>query len=85
MQYNDNGAILEGEKIESSTIWLRSVVDKDCVNRYFYSFDGIDYKAFGEAYKLRWGGFRGDNIGIFSYNDLGESGWIDVDWFRYGF
>lgn len=85
IQYNDNGKISEGETISASTIWLRSVVNCDAVNTWYYSVDGENYKPFGEAYKLRWGGFRGDNIGIFNYNDLSESGYVDIDWFRYKF
>jgi len=50
-----------------------------------YSVDGINFKPIGETYKLRWGGFRGDNIGIFNYNNLGEAGFVDIDWFRYRF
>jgi len=85
IQYNDNGKITTGEVITSSTIWLRSIVDNQAVNTYYYSVDGINFKPFGENYKLRWGGFRGDNIGIFNYNDLGETGFVDIDWFRYKF
>ena len=85
IQYNDNGKISEGETISASTIWLRSVVDSQSINTYFYSVDGENFKPIGEAYKLRWGGFRGDNIGIFNYNNLGEAGFVDIDWFRYRF
>ncbi len=85
IKYNDNGKISEGETISTSTIWLRSVVDGESVNTYFYSVDGENFKPFGETYKLRWGGFRGDNIGIFNYNNLGEAGFVDIDWFRYRF
>jgi hypothetical protein len=85
IQYNDNGKITEGEVITSSTIWLRSVVDSQSINTFFYSVDCEIFKPFGENYKLRWGGFRGDNIGIFNYNNLGEEGFVDIDWFRYQF
>jgi hypothetical protein len=61
------------------------VVDSQSINTYFYSVDGKIFKPFGENYKLRWGGFRGDNIGIFNYNNLGEAGFVDIDWFRYQF
>lgn len=83
IKFNDNGKITEGEVITSPVIWLRSVVDSQCVNSYFFSTDGENFKALGDPYKLRWGGFRGDNIGIFNYNDLEEVGYVDIDWFRY--
>jgi beta-xylosidase len=85
IHYNDNGKISEGETVSASTIWLRSVVNNQSINTYFYSVDGENFKPFGETYKLRWGGFRGDNIGIFNYNNLGEAGFVDIDWFRYRF
>jgi beta-xylosidase len=85
IQFNDNGKITVGDTILASSIWLRTVVDANHVNKYFFSVDGKNFKPFGEAYKLRWGGFRGDNIGIFNYNNLGETGYIDIDWFRYRF
>ena len=85
IQYNDNGKISEGETFSTPTIWLRSVVNSQSINTYFYSVDGENFKPIGETYKLCWGGFRGDNIGIFNYNNLGEMGFVDIDWFRYRF
>ncbi len=85
LKYNDNGKVTEGEIITSPTIWLRSVVNNEGINSYFYSTDGKLFKPFGEKYTVRWGGFRGDNIGIYNYNDLSESGYVDIDWFRYRF
>ena len=85
IQYNNNGKIIEGETISVSTIWLRSVVDSKGVNQYYYSKDGNLFIQMGNQYKVCWGGYRGDNIGIFNYNDLGESGYVDVDWFHYRF
>jgi hypothetical protein len=32
---------------------------------------------------MNWGNYRGDRIGIFSFNGQSEGGHIDVDWFRY--
>ena len=85
IRYNDNGKITEGEQISVPTIWLRSVVDNQGVNQYYYSIDGKSFKQFGVKYTLCWGGYRGDNIGIFNYNDLGEEGYMDIDWFHYRF
>jgi len=85
IQYNDNGKIEEGEAITSPEIWIRSVIDKDCSNTFFFSTDGVSFSPIGGEYKLKWGNFRGDHIGIYNYNNLGESGLVDVDWFRYQF
>lgn len=83
--YNVNGMITKGDKIDSPSIWLRSVIDDHAVNTYFYSTDGINFKPFGGKYTLRWGGFRGDHIGIYTFNDESESGYVDIDWFHYIF
>jgi beta-xylosidase len=85
IQYNDNGKIEEGETIASPEIWIRSVINKDYINIFFFSTDGVSFSPFGGEYKLKWGNFRGDHIGIYNYNNLGESGFVDVDWFRYQF
>ena len=37
IKYNENGKIENGESITSSNIWIRSVIDKECVNTYFYN------------------------------------------------
>lgn len=34
-------------------------------------------------YQLSWGYYRGDRIAIYCYNDLSESGHVDVDYLHY--
>jgi beta-xylosidase len=85
IKYNDNGKVEDGEMVTSDVIWIRSVIDRDCINSYFYSTDGMMFKPFGGNYPLKWGGFRGDHIGIYNYNNLSDAGFVDVDWFRYRF
>ena len=85
LRYNDNGKTTDGEVIVTSNIWLRSAVDSEGVNTYLFSTDGKSFKSFGGKYKVKWGGYRGDNIGIYNYNNLDESGFVDIDWFRYQF
>jgi Beta-xylosidase len=85
IKYNDNARILEKDVTLFSNIWIRSVINNDGVNSYYYSTDGKLFNYFGKEYKLKWGGFRGDNIGIYTYNNLNDSGFVDVDWFHYKF
>ncbi len=68
--------------IQERTIWLRSTWGLDGVSRFSYSLDGKKYKEVF-AYPLSWGNYRGDRIGIYSYNNFSESGWVDVDYLRY--
>jgi len=50
-----------------------------------YSTNGTDFIPFGEPYQLMWGNYRGDRIGIFTYNDKGEYGYADFDYLRYDY
>ena len=35
------------------------------------------------TYPLSWGYYRGDRIGIYCFNDLDDSGYVDVDWVKF--
>ncbi|MGN6505360.1 MAG: hypothetical protein ACTHM6_07340, partial [Tepidisphaeraceae bacterium] len=48
-----------------------------------YSTDGQTFRPFGDPYPLGWGDYRGDRIGIFSYNNDADAGTVDVDSFTY--
>lgn len=85
LKYESNGNIVEGPWLpnEQNTIWLRTSVNASCVSQFYYSFDGCRFTSLGDEYSLRWGGYRGDNIGIYTFNDKKDEGFIDVDWFHY--
>jgi hypothetical protein len=83
--YNNNGQNKEGVVITSSSIYLKSSWGITGNSQYAFSPDGKVFSTFGEIYKLTWGNYRGDRIGIFSYNSIEENGYIDVDWFHYKF
>jgi len=83
--YDNNGQNKEGEVITSSSIYLRSSWGISGNSQYAFSLDGKVFETFGETYKLTWGNYRGDRIGIFSYNSIEETGYIDVDWFHYNY
>ena len=72
-----------GPALTAGKIWLRSVWGLDGRSQYSYSEDGANFLPFGEPYQLSWGSYRGDRIGIFTYNNQGEAGFVDVDWFHY--
>jgi len=80
---DNNGNEIIYLKINNKTIWLKSTWDYTGLNKYAYSLDGKDFKTLGDSYQFTWGSYRGDRIGIFNYNTLANSGFIDVDWFRY--
>lgn len=69
---------LQGHK--SRMIFLRSEWGLDGVSHYSYSHDGIHFRPADEAdYQLQWGNYRGDRLGMFTYNNLGESGVVTFD------
>jgi beta-xylosidase len=84
--YNhDNKDDIADITVNQKNIWLQSTWDFNAVNSYSYSLDGKTYIPFGGASKLKWGGYRGDRIGIFNYNIKEEQGFVDIDWFRYSY
>ena len=83
LTFNEGGKVTAGEVIASSTVWLRSTWGFDGVSQYAYSVDGKTFTAFGPPYRLTWSYYRGDRLGIYSYNNKGDGGFVDVDWFHY--
>ena len=71
-----------GMEITKKQIWFKSEWDNNGVSRYSYSLDGKKYILFGADYQLKWGAYRGDRVGVFSFNDISDSGYVDVDFFK---
>lgn len=74
-----------GEKIDNSIneIYFKSEWGNDMLTRSYYSVDGITYKQFGEEYQIVKSNYRGGHIGLFCYNNLSDSGYVDFDYFHY--
>lgn len=83
--YSANGKETSGPLVSVKYIWLRSILSPDGETTWAYSFDGRIFTAFGERYKFEWKHYRGDRIGIFTYNNDSDTGSIDVNWFRYDY
>ena len=81
--FNENGKSETVEIERAKNIWLRSVWGLDGVNRFSYSADGKTFTEFGTPYQFTWGDYRGTRVGIFTYNEKSENGYIDVDYFEY--
>jgi beta-xylosidase len=81
---NDAGRLTMGPALSGETIWLRSIWDFAGDSQFAYSTDGENFVPFGNVYRLTWGNYRGDRIGLYSYNDA-DNGYVDVDWFHYSF
>lgn len=64
-------------------IYLRINANFNGTCNFEYSFDNKKYTAFGGTSQLTWAFYRGTRLGIYNYNNLQESGFIEVDWFEY--
>ena len=68
---------------EPMLIWFRSTWGLDGESHYSYSLDGESFKPFGRPYRLEWGNYRGDRIGLYTFNNVQEAGIADFDNFSY--
>jgi beta-xylosidase len=85
LRFRANVRAISGPVIQSNDLWLRSDWDFAGDSQFSYSADGTTFTPFGSPYRLTWGNYRGDRIGIYNYNDKGESGYVDLDSFQYTF
>jgi beta-xylosidase len=79
----DRGTVTPGPKISGDRLWLRSVWGLDGISRFLFSLDGETFTAFGPPYALPWGNYRGDRIGLYTFNADGDSGRVDIDYLHY--
>lgn len=78
IEHNAGGSLTSGPVITQNALWLRTSWDVNGVSRFSYSLDGSSFTAFGGTYQLTWGGYRGDRVGLYTYNPNG-TGHVDVD------
>lgn len=74
---------IQGPEIPGKDLWLRVTISSSGSASWFYSSNGTDFVAFGKNFQCNWGYYRGTRLGIFTSNEGGESGWIDVKHFGY--
>jgi beta-xylosidase len=84
LEFSRDGVFTTGPELSGSALWLRSAWGLDGVSRFAFSTDGETFTPFGDDHPLVWGSYRGDRIGLFSFNETGEAGFVDVDWVCYG-
>ncbi|MEW2118808.1 family 43 glycosylhydrolase [Streptomyces sp. NPDC005474] len=79
---NVNGSLTDGPVITQNAVWLRTSWNVNGVSQFSYSLDGNAFTSFGGTYQLTWAGYRGDRIGLYTYNPNG-TGYVDVDSVQY--
>lgn len=80
--HNAGGTLTLGPEIVQNAVWLRTSWDVSGVSRFSYSLEGSTFTPFGGTYQLTWGGYRGDRLGLYTYNPNG-TGHVDVDSVQY--
>ncbi len=83
LEYNVKGEIVLGDALATDQLWLKSTWGLGGLSQFYYSIDGILYLPFGKPYQLAWGAYRGDRIGIYTYNNESDAGHLDIDYFIY--
>jgi hypothetical protein len=79
---NVGGTLTYGPVITQGAVWLRTTWDVNGVSQFSYSHDRSAFTSFGGTYQLTWGGYRGDRVGLYTYNPNG-TGYVDVDSVQY--
>lgn len=85
LEFEMDGQCVSAEVLpfNQSVLFLRTSMGIADNAGFEYSLDGMTYHRLGSAYPMKAANFRGDMIGMFTYNDLGAGGFVDVDWFHY--
>ncbi|MDP9037884.1 MAG: glycoside hydrolase 43 family protein [Acidobacteriota bacterium] len=76
------GRRIEGPVLKQKQVWLRSAWGFDGVSRFAYSLDGRTFTPLGPEYQLTWGSYRGDRIGLYTWNSS-TTGYADFTQFVY--
>lgn len=64
-------------------IWLRTEISFEGQATYAWSLNGRSFFSFGSEFQLAWGNYRGCRIGLFTYNNNQENGFVDFTDFQY--
>lgn len=79
---SDDKTPIPGPSLTADMVWIKSEWDNDGSSRFSYSIDGVNFIPMNPTYQLSWGNYRGDRVGVFSFNDESDSGFVDIDSFE---
>jgi beta-xylosidase len=85
IELNNDGTNMIGSQLNSATtnVWFKAAIDDLGSSTFYWSMDGKRFTATGGNFKFGWGNYRGTRIGVYSYNNEAENGFVDVDFFHY--
>lgn len=61
-------------KMMKKKVYLRSSWDLSGLCHYSWSLDGCKWTDAGVTYQMEWGNYRGDRIGLYTYNNICSEG-----------
>ena len=79
---SDDKTPIPGPSLTADMVWIKSEWDNDGSSRFSYSIDGVNFIPMNPTYQLSWGNYRGDRVGVFSFNDESDNGFVDIDFFE---
>lgn len=79
---DDKGTEIDGPSIEKAIIYFKSTNSGNSAS-FEYSYDNKNFERFGPEFELVFGRWSGDRLGVFCWNDIEDSGNVDIDWFEY--
>ena len=85
IELNTSGANTIGSELKSGTtnVWFKATIDNLGSSTFYWSLDGKNFTSIGGSFKFGWANYRGTRIGIYSYNNNAETGFVDVDFLHY--
>ena len=85
IELNNDSANTVGSQLNPATkyVWFKATIDDLGSSSFFWSRDGKKLTSIGGSFKFGWGNYRGTRLGIYSYNNEAENGFVDVDFFHY--
>jgi beta-xylosidase len=72
--FRTRGEAIRGPVVPCARLKLSSHWDIDGRTRFCYELEGGVDTAFGAEYQLDWGHYRGDRVGLFTFNDVADAG-----------
>lgn len=72
-----------GAVLDASTVDFRAEWGLDGLARFSFSTDGERFTPLGGEHRMTWADYRGTRLGLFTYNNEGEAGHVDIDTFTY--
>ena len=74
-----------GPELKNPAIYLRSTWGQKGLSQYSYSLDGKTFLPFATPNQFSWGPYRGDRVGLFTFNPANEAGAADFNLFQQKF